>query len=347
MTGDRILRRRWRLAALGFTLVELLVVMTIIGILVGLTLPAVQFAREAARRIQCSNNLKQLGLGAQSHMDAQGYFPSGGWGRDWIGDPDFGFGANQPGSWLFSILPYIDQAALHDLATNNPAQKEQMLRDMATTPLSVANCPSRRRSVPIQQPSGVVAANNCKQTVTAVARSDYAGNGGSLTSWFGPQYTFPTGPAAGQTASFVDSTQKTAMSHYEGVIFQCSQIKDSHIPDGTSNTILIAEKSLDSDFYYSTPSNYDTGNMYLGMADDLIRFTYESPKQDRPGMNNAANCSTWFGSCHPNGLNVAFCDGSVRRVGFSIDQITFQALGTREGIRRKPPETPIDFSKVP
>ncbi len=106
----------------GFTLVELLVVITIIGIMIALLLPAVQMAREAARQVQCANHVKQLALGALLHESANQCLPTGGWGLYWAGDPDRGFGRRQPGGWIYNVLPYIEQGALHDLAQEPPIQ---------------------------------------------------------------------------------------------------------------------------------------------------------------------------------------------------------------------------------
>src|SRR4029077_15365078 len=96
----------------AFTLIELLVVIAIIGVLVALLLPAVQSAREAARRTHCQNNLKQIGVAFLNFEGAQKAFPSGGWGYHWTGDPDMGFGEKQPGGWAFSILPYLEDSTV-------------------------------------------------------------------------------------------------------------------------------------------------------------------------------------------------------------------------------------------
>src|SRR5215831_18980870 len=106
---------RGRSKASGFTLVELLVVIAIIGILIALLLPAVQAAREAARRSQCRNNLKQLGLAAQNHLAAYKTFPTGGWGHSWVGDPDRGYGINQPGGWTYSVLAFAEASDIRSL----------------------------------------------------------------------------------------------------------------------------------------------------------------------------------------------------------------------------------------
>ncbi|MDZ7615573.1 MAG: DUF1559 domain-containing protein, partial [Patescibacteria group bacterium] len=130
---------------MAFTLVELLVVITIIGILISLLLPAVQSAREAARRLQCANHLKQLGLACLNHEAALGYFPTGGWGWTFVGEPERGFDAKQPGGWAFNILPYLEQQALRDMGNGLSGQtRTDAITERIATPIAALNCPTRR-----------------------------------------------------------------------------------------------------------------------------------------------------------------------------------------------------------
>ena len=131
----------------GFTLVELLVVITIIGILISLLLPAVQAAREAARRAQCNNNLKQLGLGLLNHESALKRFPTAGWYACHLGHPDLGAGYQQPGGWVFNLLPYMEQSGLYNLQAGKIGSAlKAAASTMMSTPLSLMICPSRRQA---------------------------------------------------------------------------------------------------------------------------------------------------------------------------------------------------------
>jgi prepilin-type N-terminal cleavage/methylation domain-containing protein/prepilin-type processing-associated H-X9-DG protein len=129
----------------GFTLVELLVVITIIGILISLLLPAVQSAREAARRAQCANNVKQLALACLNYESALKTFPSDGWAFPFLGHPDRGTGVAQPGGWIFNILPYLEQSSLYNLQANLSGDRlKAAAGTLMTTPVSTLYCPSRR-----------------------------------------------------------------------------------------------------------------------------------------------------------------------------------------------------------
>ena len=129
----------------AFTLVELLVVIAIIGILIGLLLPAINAAREAGRRMQCSNNLKQLGLGCIHHEGTVGFLPTGGWAYYWTGDPDMGFGRSQPGGWTYTILPWIEYKSMFDLGTGqNVAQKKVAFAQRGQMAIPTLYCPTRR-----------------------------------------------------------------------------------------------------------------------------------------------------------------------------------------------------------
>ena len=127
----------------AFTLVGLLVVITIIGILISLLLPAVQAAREAARRLQCASNLKQIGLATSSFESSCGHLPPDGWGIIWLGDPDHGRDWKQPGGWIYNLLPFVEQQGLHDMQSGQTG---------SPGPLPRLKCSPRRWRSSIVQP---------------------------------------------------------------------------------------------------------------------------------------------------------------------------------------------------
>jgi prepilin-type N-terminal cleavage/methylation domain-containing protein/prepilin-type processing-associated H-X9-DG protein len=301
----------------AFTLVELLVVIAIIGILVALLLPAVQAAREAARATQCKNNLKQLGMGSLQHVDLWGRYPTGGWGWSWVGDPDQGTGQNQPGGWVYNLLPFTEQQPLHDMGIGQPsAQKMTAATTMISTPVAMLNCPSRRPAVGFQQ---VYQPYNANSTPLQ-ARSDYAANAGDA----GNDEFFP-GP--GSISQGVDPTYGGwhDTSGYTGICFERSMIRVDHVTDGTSHTYLYGEKYLNPDSYYNGADAADNENAFVGMDNDLFRVSTASPMQDTPGIGD----TLVYGSTHPGGVHFVFCDGSVHLIAYSIDLGIHAHLGNR------------------
>src|SRR5262245_11722905 len=142
---------------MAFTLVELLVVIAIIGILVALLLPAIQAARESARRSKCSNNLKNLALAALNHHDVARIYPTGGWGWYWVGDPDRGYGRKQPGGWAFNVMPFTEEDNRYRSVSDGQSnivttQQLNAIRDVVNKPLVLLNCPSRRVGIPLPKP---------------------------------------------------------------------------------------------------------------------------------------------------------------------------------------------------
>src|SRR6476620_9751486 len=121
--GSRNSERKRSLQS-GFTLVELLVVIAIIGILVALLLPAIQAAREAARRAQCKNHLRQIGIACLNFENSNKIFPAGGWGFLWMGDPDSGMGRHQPGGWIYQVCPYLEEQGVFQFVKDSAATEK-------------------------------------------------------------------------------------------------------------------------------------------------------------------------------------------------------------------------------
>jgi prepilin-type N-terminal cleavage/methylation domain-containing protein len=328
----------------GFTLVELLVVIAIIGVLLALLLPAVQAAREAARRAQCTNQIKQLALGTLNHENTHGYFPSGGWSWNWVGDPDRGFGKNQPGPWTYSVLPFIEKQQLWAMGSGitNPADKRAALAQMNEMQPGDFICPSRRQAIatPIKYNSGSTSTYwtpaNCTP-VNVAGKSDYAINIGDAAAGDYIGFSGPPNVTQAELPTYKWPDPEDLASPKWGLVFNglChirSEVRVAEITDGTSNTYLIGEKYLNPAVYENlgpngspTDDKGDNEPIFSGFNRDFQRSTNFVPLQDTLGVRFDSS----FGSAHPGVLNMSLCDGSVRSVSYDINEDVHRYYGVR------------------
>lgn len=298
-TGTRQLRTESRR---GFTLIELLVVIAIIAILIALLLPAVQQAREAARRTQCKNNLKQIGLAFHNFHDVYDRLPTG--ARDGAGASYACCNATERAgwSWLYHILPYMEQSTIYDLGTDDDPVGTYPL--VGRKGVKAYYCPSRRKVT--SYGSGYY-------------RSDYAGNGG-------------------QREGGITSTLSLGK---RGVVVRTDskEVRINDIKDGASNTIMVAEKALNPDRHGLDGGDnepwvnagwdecvirHGAGRTSSGVEYGLTPLPDVKAPTDTVAVTDKGGVSwtNWhpfFGSAHDGGMNACLADGSVRLISYNID----------------------------
>lgn len=326
----------------GFTLVELLVVIAIIGILIGMLLPAVQQVREAARRSQCMNNMKQLGLAAHNFESARRHLPTLGGQTMTLTDFDEEYGPKlgfETLSWGYQLLPYLEQQVIYDIRSefgyfDGPVP-------LVGASLPALSCPTRGPRVMIRD-------------IYEVALSDYASFVGNWNhgEWPNVAWQSTVGPTgAEETTQFTGIIVRAA--HVQGPagspkITKFEKVGFEDIQDGSSNTLMFMEKAVPSEQYQFTYSNqFWEGWGYIHQGDwPNARIAAPATQDDgsspigtqRPELQLMADNESGatadqirhaFGSAHPGNIIAAVGDGSVSALSFDADINVINQLGKR------------------
>ena len=319
----------------GFTLVELLVVIAIIATLIGLLLPAVQSAREAARRTGCQNNLKQIGLAAQVHASARKHYPTAGGNTQdlyFASAPTAGYAR---AGWGFQILPYMEEQQLHSaaVAVNDPYKNAANLGGtVMEMPIAAYKCPSRalRTSQPTQfgevyhmsDYAGVLTDRTFEWQTVADSRTNRVKMDGERTkAWRG-------------------LIAKGGQAYTGGVYDAWPTITPGKVPDGASKTLLVMEKSVAGTAPQPSPTNWTWWDMpgWIGNADwPMMRVVFPAnykvkeawPRADTDPRASAATSEIAFGSAH-SVMHGVLGDGAVRSVGLDVDIDVLYRIGARD-----------------
>ena len=288
----------------AFTLIELLVVIAIIAILVALLLPAVQQAREAARRSQCKNNLKQIGLALHNYHDVNSVLPPG-WIGVTAGVSDI-YGVNGWG-WAAKLLPQMEQGALYNQLNFNVRVGDPLNAAHRVRPIATFRCPSDTGpdTWTIKDSSGTALAD--------LATANYVGVFGA--SDIDDCYSAPNSPCVG-----------------EGAFFQNSRVRFADITDGLSNTIVAGEHRSRKDPGITWNSTW--AGVIANGDDAIVRVLGAADHTP----NHPSNHIDDFSSMHVGGAHFVLGDGAVRFVGTNIDIGVYQSLATRAG-----GETPSEY----
>jgi hypothetical protein len=328
----------------------------VISILIALLLPAVQAAREAARMVECKNHLKQIGLAWESHHAAQKFYPTGGWGSNWAGDPNQGFDKRQPGGWAYNILPFLEEGRIHDLGKGlqygGIPEKRNALAEAAQSVAAIFLCPSRRPQNSLftftQQSASY--ANINLRNVLSVWRGDYCANAGDQ-SW-NQELATPQDVAQinDPTFRFDRTDDPTQRGYSTGVSYYQSTVSIRQIIDGASHKYMVGEKFLYSDKYFTGDDPGDNAWLWTGWDDDLYRtagINYLGapkpssstpspipPQADMPSTTADPTTKLYeadmWGSAHLAAFNMVFCDGSVHSLPYGIDLLIHRRLHNRD-----------------
>lgn len=315
----------------GFTLIELLVVMAIVGVLIALLLPATQRAREAARRVTCANNLKQIGLAGVAYEHANKKFAND------AGDFRQYTAQNTP-TWLVSLMPYMEEAALYNTwarivgykTSNLPVLPTTTVTNLFSTPVSTLYCPSRRPAQAYPLPLSkyhITVAQYPSKLITKAARSDYALNGGGDKN---PVNTYAN-PKVGLAGIWEVLTNTNGTPKATG---KSKIVRRRQVTDGLSKTYYAAEKMIPRDAYETGAFWGDQGSIYTCPLGDCVRFAQKAPEHDmRNVLDQKQSCWSChsFGSAHASTWNAVYCDGSVHSSAFTLSFTTHRALSSRAG----------------